>query len=34
MADLLNFKDVELFYDHVYALKGVSIEMKKGETLR
>ncbi len=33
MSDLLNFKNVELFYDHVYALKGVSIEMKKGETV-
>ncbi len=33
MSDLLNFKNIELFYDHVYALKGVSIEMKKGETV-
>lgn len=33
MSQLLNFKDVELFYDHVYALKGVSIEVNKGETV-
>lgn len=33
MSQLLNFKDVELYYDHVYALKGVSIEVNKGETV-
>lgn len=33
MAKMLEFKDVELFYDHVYALKGVSIELEKGETV-
>ena len=33
MTDMLNFKDVELYYDHVYALKGVSIEVKEGETV-
>ncbi|WP_412175606.1 ABC transporter ATP-binding protein [Albidovulum litorale] len=30
---MLNFKDVELYYDHVYALKGVSIELNEGETV-
>ncbi|MGV8985939.1 MAG: ABC transporter ATP-binding protein [Cypionkella sp.] len=30
---MLNFKDVELYYDHVYALKGVSITMQLGETV-
>lgn len=30
---MLEFKDVELYYDHVYALKGVSIELEKGETV-
>lgn len=33
MAKMLEFKEVELFYDHVYALKGVSIELEKGETV-
>lgn len=33
MAKMLEFKDVELFYDHVYALKGVSIDLEKGETV-
>lgn len=28
---MLSFDDVELYYDHVYALKGVSIEMHEGE---
>lgn len=28
---MLNFKDVELYYDHVYALKGVSLTMQQGE---
>ena len=31
MTEMLNFKDVELFYDHVYALKGVSMSMQQGE---
>ena len=31
MTEMLNFKDVELFYDHVYALKGVSMTMQQGE---
>ncbi len=33
MGDMLEFKDVELYYDHVYALKGVSIHLKEGETV-
>jgi branched-chain amino acid transport system ATP-binding protein len=33
MEQLLKFDNVELYYDHVYALKGVSIEVKKGETV-
>ncbi len=31
MTEMLNFKDVELYYDHVYALKGVSINLMQGE---
>lgn len=33
MTEMLNFKDVELYYDHVYALKGVSITVNPGETV-
>ena len=33
MSKMLEFSDVELFYDHVYALKGVSIDLEKGETV-
>jgi len=33
MTEMLSFENVELYYDHVYALKGVSIEMKQGETV-
>ena len=33
MTEMLNFKDVELYYDHVYALKGVSITLQEGETV-
>lgn len=33
MTQMLSFKDVELYYDHVYALKGVTIEMSEGETV-
>ncbi len=33
MGQLLEFTDVELYYDHVYALKGVSIELNEGETV-
>jgi len=30
---ILDFKNVELYYDHVYALKGVSIQVHEGETV-
>lgn len=33
MSDMLEFKDVELYYDHVYALRGVTISLKEGETV-
>jgi len=33
MTRLLEFSTVELFYDHVYALKGVSLEVNEGETV-
>ncbi len=33
MGKMLEFKDVELYYDHVYALKGVTIDLEKGETV-
>ncbi len=33
MSPLLKFSDVELYYDHVYALKGVSLEVNEGETV-
>jgi branched-chain amino acid transport system ATP-binding protein len=33
MEPLLNFNDVELYYDHVYALKGISIRLDVGETV-
>ena len=33
MAAMLSLADVELYYDHVYALKGVSIELNEGETV-
>ncbi len=33
MSAMLNFDNVELSYDHVYALKGVSLEMCEGETV-
>jgi branched-chain amino acid transport system ATP-binding protein len=33
MAQMLSFENVELYYDHVYALKGVSIAMEEGETV-
>jgi branched-chain amino acid transport system ATP-binding protein len=33
MTEMLNFKDVELYYDHVYALKGVSLNLQEGETV-
>ena len=33
MTEILKFDNVELYYDHVYALKGVSINLLKGETV-
>jgi branched-chain amino acid transport system ATP-binding protein len=33
MDSLLKFSDVELYYDHVYALKGVSVDLAQGETV-
>jgi len=30
---MLSLDNIELYYDHVYALKGVSIELNKGETV-
>ena len=30
---ILNFEDVKLYYDHVYALKGVSLHINEGETV-
>src|SRR5210317_737664 len=33
MSTMLNFQDVELYYDQVYALKGVSLKVNKGETV-
>jgi branched-chain amino acid transport system ATP-binding protein len=33
MGQLLAFDKVELYYDHVYALKGVTLEVNEGETV-
>lgn len=33
MAKMLTLDNVELYYDHVYALKGVSLELSQGETV-
>jgi branched-chain amino acid transport system ATP-binding protein len=33
MSEILKFADVELYYDHVYALKGVSLTVNEGETV-
>jgi branched-chain amino acid transport system ATP-binding protein len=33
MSTILTLDNVELYYDHVYALKGVSIEVQEGETV-
>src|SRR6266702_4921740 len=33
MDPLLKLSGIELYYDHVYALKGVSIEVGRGETV-
>jgi branched-chain amino acid transport system ATP-binding protein len=30
---LLTFVSVELYYDHVYALKGISLDVEEGETV-
>jgi branched-chain amino acid transport system ATP-binding protein len=33
MEPMLTFANVELYYDHVYALKGVSLQLMEGETV-
>ena len=33
MTEILDFRNVELYYDHVYALKGVSLSVNEGETV-
>jgi branched-chain amino acid transport system ATP-binding protein len=33
MTTMLDFKNIELYYDHVYALKGVSLSLNQGETV-
>lgn len=33
MSKMLEFTDIELYYDHVYALRGVSINLEQGETI-
>nr|WP_316655457.1 ABC transporter ATP-binding protein [uncultured Gellertiella sp.] len=33
MTSMLEFENVELYYDHVYALKGVSVSLAEGETV-
>lgn len=33
MNQLLKVSNVELYYDHVYALKGVSLDVNEGETV-
>lgn len=33
MTQMLSLNNVELYYDHVYALKGVSIHLDEGETV-
>ena len=33
MTAMLTFENVELYYDQIYALKGVSITLKEGETV-
>ncbi|WP_046864972.1 ABC transporter ATP-binding protein [Microvirga massiliensis] len=33
MNHILRFDDVQLYYEHVYALKGVSIAVNEGETV-
>ncbi|NIP88855.1 MAG: ATP-binding cassette domain-containing protein, partial [Gammaproteobacteria bacterium] len=33
MTNMLQFSEVELYYDHVYALKGISLDLEQGETV-
>ena len=33
MNKMLELRNVELYYDHLYALKGVSIDLSEGETV-
>ncbi|WP_419906241.1 ABC transporter ATP-binding protein [Hoeflea sp.] len=33
MGAMLEFSDVELYYDHVYALRGVTVRVQRGETV-
>ncbi|MDG1419825.1 MAG: ABC transporter ATP-binding protein [Tateyamaria sp.] len=33
MTKILDFVDVKLYYEHVYALKGVSLSVNQGETV-
>ena len=33
MTALLDFSDIELHYDHVHALRGVSLKLQQGETV-
>lgn len=33
MAQILKLENIELYYDHVYALKGVSLNINEGETV-
>jgi len=33
MNQMLSLNNIEMYYDHVYALKGVSIELNQGETV-
>jgi len=33
MNEILKLEDVELYYDHVYALKGISLNVSEGETV-
>ncbi len=33
MAKMLSLENVELYYDHIYALKDVSIDLEEGETV-
>jgi len=33
MSAMLSFDNVELYYDQIYALKGVSLTLEEGETV-